>query len=96
MLQRVTIDEDLCDLRNLSKDILELFGSDVLTLRKLEDILRTVDDSDCTIWQDYADITRVDPAIISDCILGLLGVLEVSLEVVGALELHLTTRRVIC
>jgi hypothetical protein len=38
MLERVTIDKDLCYLWDLPVDVLELLWSDVLSLRKFKDI----------------------------------------------------------
>ena len=42
MLERITIDKDLCYLGDLPVDVLEFFWGDVLSLRKFEDILSAV------------------------------------------------------
>ena len=46
VFEGVAVDEALCDHRRQAHDILDLFGSDVLTLRQLKDILRPVNDLD--------------------------------------------------
>ena len=42
MLERVTIDKELCYLGDLSVDVLEFLWGDVLSLRKFEDIFYAV------------------------------------------------------
>ena len=91
----VTVDEDLGDLGYLRINVLELLWGDVLSLRELEDVLRSICDLDGPVGEDDADITRVDPAILREGLLGTTRVLEITLELVGALELNFTTRRVV-
>ena len=56
-LKRVAMDVDLSDIRTLNVDILKLFGGDILSLGKFENVLRTVDDLDATIWHHNTDIS---------------------------------------
>ena len=91
----VTVDEDLGDLGDLRVNVLELLWGDVLSLRELEDVLCSVCDFDGAVGEDDADIARVDPAILREGLLGTTRVLEITLELVGALELNFTTRRVV-
>lgn len=51
------MDMDLSDIRTLNVDILKLFWGNVLSLSKFEDVLRTVDDLDATIWHHNTDIS---------------------------------------
>ena len=46
VLKRVTVDQALGDHRRQAHDILDLLGSDILTLRQLEDVLGPVNDLD--------------------------------------------------
>jgi hypothetical protein len=95
VLKGVPIYEDLRDLGYLRVNILELLWGDVLTLRKLEDVLRPIYDLDGTVGEDHADIPRVQPAIIRECLLCLLWILKVLFENVSTFQLNLTTRWVI-
>lgn len=52
----VTVDEDLGDLGDLRVNVLKLLWGDVLTLRKLEDVLRSICYLDGTVGEDDADI----------------------------------------
>ena len=90
-LKRVTIDKDLSDIEGLSNLLLNLVGSDVLTLSKLEDILLSVNDLKGTVGEENADITSVNPALFIDTFSGLLRLTEVTLKVVVALVAHFTT-----
>ena len=91
----VTVDEDLGDLRDLRVNVFELLWGNVLSLRELEDVLRSICDLDGTVGEDDTDIARVDPAVLREGLLGATRVLEITLELVGTLELNLTTRRVV-
>jgi hypothetical protein len=57
-LEGVSIDKDLSSERRCNVHVLQLLGSDVLTLRELEDVLCSVDDLNRTIWVDHTNITR--------------------------------------
>ena len=94
-LEGVTVDEDLSDLRDLRVNVLELLWGDVLSLRELENVLRAICDLDGTVGEDDANIARVDPAILREGLLGTTRILEIPLELIGALELNLAARRVI-
>ena len=72
--------------------MLNLVGSDVLTLSKLEDVLLSVNYLKGTVSEENTDIASVNPALFVDAISGLLGLTEVTLKVVVALVAHFTTR----
>jgi hypothetical protein len=46
VLERVTIDKALLNIRGEDENIFQLLGSDILTLGKLEDIFRTINNLD--------------------------------------------------
>ena len=71
VLQGVSIDEALLDVGRLNKDILNLLWGDVLSLRKLEDVLASVKDLDGSVGVDNADIASVQVALSIDCLGGL-------------------------
>ena len=54
---------DLLNVGALRVDVLKLFRGDVLSLSQLEDVLRSVNDSDASVGQDNADVTRQQPPI---------------------------------
>jgi len=76
---------DLLNVRALRVDVLQLFRGDVLSLRQLEDILSSVNDSDTSVGHDNADVTRQQPPIFHS-LLVLLIVFEVALEDRGPFE----------
>lgn len=45
MLERVTIDKDLCDVRGLADFLLDIVRDHIFTLRQFEDVLFPVDNS---------------------------------------------------
>lgn len=64
----------------------------ILSLGKLEDVLLSIDDLEGTVGKEHANVTSVDPAFRVDGFASLLGLAEISLEVVVALVADLTTR----
>jgi hypothetical protein len=95
VLKGVPIYEDLRNLWDLRVNVLELLWGDALSLRKLEDIFRPIDDLDGPVREDHADIPRVQPIIIRKCLLCLLWILKVLFEIFSTFQLNLTTRKVI-
>ena len=91
-LEGVTVDKDLSDVEGLPDLLLNLVGSDVLTLSKLEDVLLSVNDLKGTVGEENTDIASVNPALFVDAVSGLLGLTEVTLKVVVALVANFTTR----
>ena len=63
VLEGVPVYEYLRDLRDLRVNVLKLLWGDVLSLRKLEDVLRPIYDLDGAVGEDHADIPRVQPGI---------------------------------
>ena len=76
---------DLLNVRALRVDVLKLFRGDVLSLSQLKDVLCSVNDSDATVGQDNADVTRQQPPIFNS-LLVLLIIFEVALEDRGTFE----------
>ena len=64
VFEGVAVDEALCDHRRQAHDILDLFWSDILTLRQLEDIFRPVNDFERSIRKDLNNIACAEPAIV--------------------------------
>jgi len=64
VLERVAINHNLRNIVGQDIFVLELLGSNVLTLRELEDILYAIDDLKTTVGVEQADITRAEPAFI--------------------------------
>lgn len=75
-----------------SVDTLDLLESDVFTLAELDDVLDTVNDLETTLSIDLSNVTGVEPAV-NESLVGVLGVVEVSLEDVGSADADLTTGR---
>jgi len=76
---------DLLNVRALCVDVLKLFRGDVLSLSQLENVLCSVNDSDTSIGQDNADVTRQQPPVFNG-LLVLFIVFEVALEDRGTFE----------
>lgn len=74
----VTIDQALGDFSTEAEDVLNLLGSDVLTLRKLEDILGSINNLDGTVGVDHSDVTGLEPSILVEGLLRLVGSLVVT------------------
>ena len=96
MFERVTVNEDLSNLGDLSVNVLKFFRSNIFTLRKLENIFCAINNLYSSVWQNDPYVTRVYPSILSEGFLGFLGIFEVSLERTSSLELDLTSWGVIC
>lgn len=79
-LKRVTVNKDLGRVGRLNVNVLELLWRNIFTLRKLENVFRTINNLDGTVGQDHADITRCEPSVFIESLGSLLGVLEVALE----------------
>ena len=79
VLERVAVDEALRAHRRQAHDILDLFWSDILTLRQLEDVFRPVNDFDRAVRENLDDVTSLEPAI-SKRLLVCLGPIPVSLH----------------
>mmetsp|Transcript_7586 Transcript_7586/g.21562 ORF Transcript_7586/g.21562 Transcript_7586/m.21562 type:complete len:230 (-) Transcript_7586:1425-2114(-) len=77
-LETVPMDEGLSHPLALNEDILDLLRGNVLALGKLKDVLLPIDDLETAVRQDSADITRVEPSVLIDGILGLLLLLVVA------------------
>eukprot|EP00967_Tisochrysis_lutea_P049205 scaffold60253_cov29-Tisochrysis_lutea.AAC.2 len=91
---RVAVDEELRDVCRLSEKVLDLFGSNVFSLRELEDVLLAVDNRKRAIGIPPADVASVQPAIFTECLCGRLRVLVVADEVDGAAGENLAARGV--
>ena len=92
VLKRVTVDEALGDHRGQAHDILDLLGSDILTLRQLEDILRPVNDFERAIRVDLDNIACAEPAIFVKRLACLGGILVIAVIDRGALEQKFSAR----
>lgn len=92
VLEGVTVEEGLLDHSGQRHDLLDLLRSDVLSLRELEDVLGTVNNLDRSIREDHADISRQEPAIISEGLCGLIWSLEVASEDGGSLHANFAAR----
>jgi len=68
---------DLLHIGTLNVDILELLRGNVLSLCKLENVLRAVNDLDRTVGHDHTYVTRHQPAVFQS-FLSLFGILEVT------------------
>ena len=90
-LKGVAVDEDLGDVEGLSDLALDLVGDYVFALGQFKDVLLSVDDLECSIGCELADVTGVNPAVLIDCLLGKFGLLVVSLEAVVAAVADLTS-----
>lgn len=95
VLERVTVDEDLLNDRALSVYVFKFLWSDVFTLRKLEDVLSSINNFNCSIREDHTHITRADPSILWESLFGPLGVFKIAFENIGTSELDLTSWRII-
>jgi hypothetical protein len=61
VLKAISIDEVLMDDVALLESVFKLVRNDVLTLRKLENVLLSIDDLDGSIRENGTDITGVNP-----------------------------------
>lgn len=69
----------------------DLLWRDVLTLRQLEDVLRSIDDLDGAIWIHQANITSLEPPLGIEALRSLVWALVVALEDGGAIHADLAT-----
>lgn len=92
VLERVTVDHNLRDIVGQNILVLKLFGSNVLTLRELEDVLDAVNDLKTTVGVEQADITRAEPAFIVKGFFGLLWNFIIARGAVRSHHLDLSTR----
>lgn len=90
VLKGVSVDQNLVDKGRKSKDTLQLLRSDVLSLGQLENVLGSVDDSDCTVRIANDNITSAEPVSVEG-FLGLVLSLVISREHRGSLHLELST-----
>ena len=75
-----------------AENVLDFLGCNVLSLRKLEDVLGPVDDLDGAILKDTHYITCLEPAIGIESFSRLLRILVVAGEHHGTLDEKLTLR----
>lgn len=71
---------------------LNLLQRNVLALAELDDVLHAVNDLQTASGVDLSDVAGVHPSIRVDGLGGILGVVEVALEDVGAADADLTAR----
>lgn len=91
------MDEYLSDEGLKNVDVLEFLGGDVFTLLELEDVLRTVNNLNCTVREDPDDIASTEPVLFIECLCILFGALVVASGDISALYLQLALRiRFIC
>jgi hypothetical protein len=74
------MNENLRDVWRLNVNVLKLFWSDVFTLCQLENILCSVNNPNGSIWENHTDVSGSEPAILAQCLLRLLCILEIALE----------------
>lgn len=89
---RVGIDHHVCDSLSTAVDRLKLLESNVLATLHLDEVLDTINDLQVTVGIELANITGLEPAVGSEGLGGLLGVVEVLLHDGETLEKNLTLR----
>jgi hypothetical protein len=89
-LKTVSVHVNLRNVGTLSKDVFELLRRDVFSLLKFEDILGSVDDLNCAVWEHHSDIAGMKPAV-PNCVLCLRLVFEITGEYRGTLETNLSS-----
>lgn len=90
VLQRVTVQEDLGHNGVLGVYVLDLLGSNVLTLGELENVLLAVNDDEAAKLVEGGDITAVVPALLVQRLTRLLLVLIIAHKDIGAADAELT------
>lgn len=86
------MDKYLGNIRTLGVHVFQLLRCDVLALRQLENVLRTIDDLNRSVWEDHANVARRQPTVLTECLLRLFFILEVAMENGGTLVANFTTR----
>lgn len=78
VLKGISVDHALGNERAKSENVLNLFGSDVLALRELKDVLAAVNNADGSIRVNESDIAGSEPAILVESFGSLVGSLVVT------------------
>jgi len=80
VVKRVTVNPDLSSPWRLNVHVLKLLGGNVLSLRKFEDVLDSVNDVDAAVFVNSANVTGKEPLAIRKHFCSFLWVIEVSLH----------------
>jgi len=91
-LKRITVTEDLSNICRLTKLAFDFIWGNVLTLSQLEYVFLSVNDLKGAIRKEHTDVASVYPAILIDSLPSLVGLTEISLEVIVTLVANLTSR----
>ena len=92
VLQRVSVNEALGDHRWKLENLFYLFRGYVFTLRELENIFASVNNTNRSIWINNANITCLEPTFFVKSLACLVLTFIVALENGRALEANLTPR----
>lgn len=80
VLEGVSVHEALFNEGREDKDVFKLLGSDIFTLRQLEDVLRSVDDLDSAVGEDLSNVAGFEPSLLIEGLLSLVITQEVASE----------------
>jgi len=84
------MDQSLSNPFGLDEDVLNFFRSNILTLRKLEDVLCSVDDFDRSIWVYLANVSTMKPSTVLEGLSSLFRVEEIARHDRSTEEANLT------
>ena len=90
-----SVDADVCDNGCGAVDRLELLERNVLSSKCLNQVLLAVNDADFTVGVELSNVTSLEPSVVGEGLLGLLGHVQVTVYNTTATDPDFSLRRVV-